>query len=265
MKYKLVNVSGSTIQVDLYDPSVTQQVNRMRRTGPVAALRLNAGESVDILPHFGGSLEKAHASIKHSRQILGHLRPDRLTAFVCDDAGHEVNIERLLSGISEVAETPVVETDSAPVEISTVIKSELEIVKPKLDDVIDKVVTSQVEEITAALPQLLKVITETPVVPAEVKQPEPILNVVSEQAVISVVPAVITDEVKQIVEQKTQEEVDKKLEAGEPLTFTKYTEEQLVAIDKAQLINIAKVKFNIGVNKRESKETIIKTILGAQQ
>lgn len=66
--------------------------------GPVAAFSLKKGAAVDILPHFGGSIEKAHAAVKHSKDTLRALRPGVLHTHVCDDNGKPVDVEALLGG-----------------------------------------------------------------------------------------------------------------------------------------------------------------------
>ena len=66
---------------------------------PIVALNLKKGTSTDILPHFGGSLEKAHAAIKYSRDVLRLLRPDRLNIYVCDDENNEIDVDELLGDV----------------------------------------------------------------------------------------------------------------------------------------------------------------------
>lgn len=64
----LVNVSGANLPVDLHNPTKCHKHATMNAYGPEVAIRLLSGQSVDILPYYNGSLEKAHAAIKYSRE-----------------------------------------------------------------------------------------------------------------------------------------------------------------------------------------------------
>jgi len=94
----LVNVSGGGLQVDLHSPNQAHKSKTMNRPGPVCALSIKKGQAVDILPYFGGSVEKAHAAVKHSRDALRLIRPDRLHVYVSDDNGKPVDINALMGG-----------------------------------------------------------------------------------------------------------------------------------------------------------------------
>jgi len=105
MRYMLVNVSEGNLPIDLHHPDVSYQRAKMRRLGPDVAVSIPRGESIDILPHFKGSIERAHAAIKHSRDILKLLNPNQLHIYVCDDAGNRIDVDKLLS--CEGSEKPV--------------------------------------------------------------------------------------------------------------------------------------------------------------
>jgi len=96
MRYMLINVSNSNLQVDLYDPDVSHKNRGLHRIAPSVALSLKKGEGKDILPYFKGSLEKTHDAVLHSRDVLKSLKPSVLSIFVCDDAGKEINADRVL-------------------------------------------------------------------------------------------------------------------------------------------------------------------------
>jgi len=114
MKYMLVNVSDGGLQVDLHHPDRSYQRVKMHRMGPDVAINLPRGESKDILPFFDGSLERAHASVKHSRDILQLLKPHQLAIYVCDDAGNRVDIDKLFSVAG--SDKPVETQKPKPVE-----------------------------------------------------------------------------------------------------------------------------------------------------
>lgn len=118
MRYMLVNVSGGNLQVDLHNPNKTHTQRSLNRMGPDVALRIPRGESVDILPHFGGSLEKAHTIIKYSRDVLRLLSPSQLCIYLCDDAGNQLDPDKLLG--SKDAKEPV--TAVVPPSSDTVAK-----------------------------------------------------------------------------------------------------------------------------------------------
>jgi predicted flap endonuclease-1-like 5' DNA nuclease len=106
MKYMLVNVSPGNLQVNLFSPEpATPNRRKLHRMGPVVALALGKGMAEDILPHFEGSIEKAHAAVKHSRDTLNLLRPGMLHTYVCDDAGKPVDVDALLG--KKVSKEPV--------------------------------------------------------------------------------------------------------------------------------------------------------------
>ena len=92
----LVNVSQANLQLSLQSPDPEYKNKNMNRPGTVISLNLKRGEAMDILPHFNGSLEKTHASVKYSRDVLRLLRPHLLHTYVCDDANKEMNVEELL-------------------------------------------------------------------------------------------------------------------------------------------------------------------------
>jgi hypothetical protein len=112
MRYMLVNVSEGNLPVDLHRPDKPQQWIKMRRLGPDVAISLPRGESIDILPHFGGSLEKAHAAVMHSRDVMKLLNPNQLHIYVCDDTGKRIDIDKLFS--VEGSEKPVEAAKPAP-------------------------------------------------------------------------------------------------------------------------------------------------------
>ena len=104
MRYMLVNTSRGNLQVDLFNPEHSYKSRNLHRMAPVVSLNLGKGKSVDLLPYFDGSLEKAHDCVKHSRDVLRMLRPDRLHIYVCDDAGERVDVEALLGNAPKVKE-----------------------------------------------------------------------------------------------------------------------------------------------------------------
>jgi hypothetical protein len=112
MRYMLVNVSQGNLQVDLRSPEMNHNANSLHRPGKVISLNIKRGESVNLLPHFDGSIEAAHVSVKYSRDVLNLLRPHLMHTYVCGDDGKPIEIEKLLG--------------KEPVE---------EKLKPKLDDV----------------------------------------------------------------------------------------------------------------------------------
>ncbi|MGW8179797.1 MAG: hypothetical protein ACWGQW_13715, partial [bacterium] len=95
MKYMLVNVGPGGLQVDLHSPNPSYNKKNLHRPGPVVALSIPRGQSVDILPHFGGSVEKAHESVKFSRDALRLIKPNMLHTYVCDDDGKPIDMEKL--------------------------------------------------------------------------------------------------------------------------------------------------------------------------
>jgi hypothetical protein len=90
----LVNTSNENIQLDLCLPERQYQRIKMHRMGADVAITLPRGESKDILPLFGGSLEKTHSILKRSRELLS--LSGRVAIYVCDDAGNQVDIDKLL-------------------------------------------------------------------------------------------------------------------------------------------------------------------------
>jgi hypothetical protein len=97
MRYMFVNANEGALQIDLHHPDKSTQRKKLHRMGPEVALCLGRGESVDILPYFGGSLELAHASVKFSSDVVKTIRPDKLQIYVCDDSGEQIDVEKLLS------------------------------------------------------------------------------------------------------------------------------------------------------------------------
>lgn len=125
MKYKLVNISEAALQIDLFDPTRQRNNGSMRRVGPEVVLSLDKGVSADILPYFQGSLERAHASVKFSKDVLQHVANKYLHIHVCDDGNIPVDIDKLLQadGSRIVIETPVV----VPIQHEDTTKPDLEI------------------------------------------------------------------------------------------------------------------------------------------
>ena len=106
MRYMLVNVGSGSAQIDLHNPDKSYLRVKMHRLGADVALSIPRGESIDILPHFGGSLEKAHAAVKHSRDAMHLINPNMICVNVVDDAGNPIDVEKLLS--VKGSEAPVV-------------------------------------------------------------------------------------------------------------------------------------------------------------
>ena len=135
MRYMLVNVSEGNLPIDLHHPDVSYQRMKMRRLGPDVAISLPRGESIDILPHFKGSLERAHAAVKHSRDVMKLLNPNQLHIYVCDDAGTHIDIEKLLGYAgSEKPVDVVVKPDIKPeVDLAQTLASQpkVETTEPK--------------------------------------------------------------------------------------------------------------------------------------
>ena len=96
MRYMLVNVSQGNLQVDLRSPELSHNLRALNRPGKVISLNITRGESVDLIPHFDGSVEAAHASVKYSRDVLSLLRPHLMHTYVCDDDGTPIDIDKLL-------------------------------------------------------------------------------------------------------------------------------------------------------------------------
>ena len=94
----LINVSPGNLQVNLFSPNITANNKKMNRQGPTIALSLVKGISINILPYFDNSIEKAHAAMKHSRDSLNMLRPGMLHTYICDDNGKQIDVEALLGG-----------------------------------------------------------------------------------------------------------------------------------------------------------------------
>jgi hypothetical protein len=92
-----VNANEGALQVDLHHPEKSTQRKKLHRMGPEVAVCLGRGESIDILPYFGGSLELAHAAVKFSSDVAKTIRPDKLHIYVCDDSGAQIDVEKLLS------------------------------------------------------------------------------------------------------------------------------------------------------------------------
>lgn len=107
MKYMLVNVGPGSVQIDLHHPKPSYNKKNLHRPGPVVAINLPRGQSKDILPFFGGSLEEAHKCVKYSKDTIRSLRPDLVHAYVCGDDMKPLDVNALLSGKEEevVSET----------------------------------------------------------------------------------------------------------------------------------------------------------------
>jgi hypothetical protein len=127
MKYMMVNISSGNIPVDLYTPGITHKNKSLHRVAPAVAISLKRGESVDILRYFGGSLEKAHAAIKHSGDVLKLLRPNQLSIYVCDDNNNRLDPEKLLSGVK-----PDKPAEVKPVETKPIVK-DVDITHPDME------------------------------------------------------------------------------------------------------------------------------------
>lgn len=188
----LVNVADGSVHVKLYDPN--KPASGIRRVAPVIALNIDRGTSVDILPYFNGSLEKAHASVKHSTDLLDHITTRRLIIHVSDDNNNTVDIDKILK--EQEARKPV-ETVPPPKGNST------EITRPDLE--LAKVLATQ-----------------------------------------------------------DQFEASKRGDANPPRPFKKYTKPELDILTKSKLIRLANTKFGLKLDKRDTKEHIVDSILGAQ-
>lgn len=132
MRYMLVNISQSNLQIDIHSPDKMPNRYKLNLMGPEVALNIKRGESVDILPHFKGSLEKAHAAIKYSKDVLRLLKPTQLCIKVLDRMNHEIDVDKLLS-----VKAPVKTEKKEPIKAQTFleIKSEVrkEVMKVKED------------------------------------------------------------------------------------------------------------------------------------
>lgn len=113
MRFVLLNLTSSYLQVDIYNPEIKHRNRSLNRPGPALALRLRNGEARDILPHFG-SLEKTYRAIRYSKDVLRLLRPNQLHITVLDDDGHELDIDALMNRKAHEATVPVVEPESKP-------------------------------------------------------------------------------------------------------------------------------------------------------
>ena len=94
MRYMLVNVSTGNLQVDLRSPEIEYKNKNLNRPGKVASINIIKGDAVNILPYFDASVEKAHKSVKYSRDVLRLLKPTLLHIYVCDDEGQPIDIEK---------------------------------------------------------------------------------------------------------------------------------------------------------------------------
>lgn len=101
MKYMLVNKCNSQLSLDLVDAEPTDNNRKLNRPGNKISITLPKGGAVDILKYFDGSVEKAHKSVKHSRDVLKLFRPDALHMFVANDKGEELDPDLLLMGKSK--------------------------------------------------------------------------------------------------------------------------------------------------------------------
>lgn len=96
MKYMLVNVSPSAVQVDLHHPKPQYNRKNLHRPGKVVSLNIQRGMSKDILPYFDGDLEEAHKCVQFSKDTLKNIRPDTLQVYVCDDGMKPLDVKALL-------------------------------------------------------------------------------------------------------------------------------------------------------------------------
>jgi hypothetical protein len=97
MRYCLVNVSSGNLQIDLFSPDpVPYKQKNLHRMSPTVAVSLPKGSSVDILKYFENSVEKAHAAVKHSVDVLKLVRPGVLSVRVLDDDGKEIDPDALM-------------------------------------------------------------------------------------------------------------------------------------------------------------------------
>ena len=131
MRYMLVNVGSGSAQIDLHHPDKSYLRVKMHRLGADVALSIPRGESIDILPHFGGSLEKAHAAVKHSRDAMHLINPNLICVNVVDDAGNPIDVEKLLSVKGSeapvVAPKPVAPPVAPPVRTEDATKPDVEL------------------------------------------------------------------------------------------------------------------------------------------
>lgn len=109
MRYMLVNVGPGSLQIDLYSPDPSYNKKNLHRPGPKIALNIPRGKSIDILPSFDGSIEKAHESIKYSRDTLKLIRPNLLHTYVCNDEGEPIDITKILN--MKASEVDIVEDE----------------------------------------------------------------------------------------------------------------------------------------------------------
>lgn len=108
MRFVLLNLTSSYLQVDIYNPEIKHRNRSLNRPGPALALRLRNGEARDILPHFG-SLEKTYRAIRYSKDVLRLLRPNQLHITVLDDDGNELDIDALMNRKPHEATVPVID------------------------------------------------------------------------------------------------------------------------------------------------------------
>jgi hypothetical protein len=88
MKYLLMNFSDGNMQLNLHTP-VSNAKHGLHRGGPVLALKLERGHSVDLLKHFS-SLQEARAVLRASKDVLRVLQPGRLVECLVHDNGQQI-------------------------------------------------------------------------------------------------------------------------------------------------------------------------------
>jgi predicted flap endonuclease-1-like 5' DNA nuclease len=126
MKYILTNTSSGALQINLHDPNPSYNKKNLNRPGPVVALNIPRGQSIDILPYFNNDIVKAHACMKFSRDTLTFVKPHMLHVRVCNDKNEVVDIDVLL-GTEKFVEKPKVKEIPKIIEIPKV--AEVEMVK----------------------------------------------------------------------------------------------------------------------------------------
>jgi len=120
----LVNVAGSNLNVNLHNPEKPYYRVNMHRVGPEVSINLKRGESIDLLPFYEGSLEKAHAAVKHSSDVLKLIRPTQLCVYVCDDEGKKIDVEKLLKPVEEAEKKDLPDATREDIEVSAMLASQ---------------------------------------------------------------------------------------------------------------------------------------------
>lgn len=171
MRYMLVNTGTGSVKIDLLSPDPGYNYTNLNRQGPLVSLSIKRGLSINILPRFNGSVEKAYESIKISPDAIKLIGPNGpVVAYVCDDDGTQIDIEKLLSKkvkktsevtkpIEQVKE-PVKPVESIKVEEPAPVESvKVEEVTPTVDEPTE--VAPPAEESTETVPTVEEKMSKT--------------------------------------------------------------------------------------------------------